>query len=414
MKRIGVGALEITDSDKRAVMAVLDSNQLSPGPKVKEFEQAFAKSHGAPFGLFVNSGTDALRIALAALKEAEGWPDGQQVIVPALTFVATANVVLQLNLKPLFVDISAFDFNLDRHLFWKACRTNDLVAAIPVHLFGQPCRMAGRSYPFSVMETARERGLKVIEDSCECMGVSKVAGDIACYSTYVCHLISTGVGGLAITKNPRYAEIMRSLANHGRNLDGMEGDLEARFKFDRSGYSCRPTEIEAVLGLAQLKRLQDVIKRRRVIAKTFNEAWGAYPDLVLPFFEPQDPHAFMMYPIVLREGSDIDKWDFCHFLEKAGIETREMLPLINQPCYKHLNIDASQFPVADWVNRNGFYIGCHQTMSEDDVGYVIETFRRFLDGREKVEKRKKTARLPRPSRKLKDHESQGNRLDAAA
>ncbi len=138
-----------------------------------------------------------------------------------MTFVATLNIILQLNLRPLLLDITDHDYGIDRHLLWKArflSGEKPIKAVIAAHLFGQPCLSNGGSNPWmTIPEICRDNGWRLIEDSCETMGVSKIAGDIACYSTYVAHLIATGIGGLAITNNKEYAELMRSFANHGRD-----------------------------------------------------------------------------------------------------------------------------------------------------------------------------------------------------
>lgn len=387
----------IPESDKQEIRRILDSNQVSPGKYVKRFETEFAAYHGADHGLFVNSGTDALRIALATLKEVEGWKGGDEIIVPALTFVATLNIVLQNNLKPKLVDVCTHDYGLDRHLLWRARRdSSNVKAVIAVHLFGEPCLTNGAVTPWmTIPEICADYGWKLIEDSCETMGVSKIAGDIACYSTYVAHLIATGIGGLAITNNETYAEVMRSYANHGRDPYYIPGFrkpdltkelLQKRFKFDRIGYSSRMTEFEAALGLGQLYRLDAHIKQRRAISQKLSSGLAPFLDyLRFSSYGTDDngsfdnvPHAFMMYPIEVREDTGIDKWDLCLHLEKNGIETREMLPLINQPCYKDLNINPKDFPIADRVNRNGFYIGCHPGMTDDDIRQVLDTFEQFF------------------------------------
>lgn len=381
--RVRVGSHSVTQDEREAVNAVLDSNQLSPGRQVKRFEDVFAKRHGAEYGVMVNSGTDALRIAVAALKELYKWPKGSKVLVPAVTFVATVNVILQNDLVPVFVDIDPWDYGFDRDRLLegsnKAAR-----CVMPVHLFGKPSTMSGSIYPFSVKEQAGWYGMRVIEDSCECMGVADLVGDVACYSTYVCHLISTGVGGVAITRRKQVAEVMRSLANHGRSVDHIPGhktskDITKRFVFDRIGYSSRPTEIEAALGLEQLKHLDGAIKRRRKIAEMLTEGLDDFGvELSLPVGRAFDESAWMMYPIVVQKWAGFTKWTLCNYLEANGVETREMLPLINQPCYKFLNIDQKQFPNATHVNKNGFYVGCHPGMTDDDVAHVIGVFREFF------------------------------------
>jgi dTDP-4-amino-4,6-dideoxygalactose transaminase len=267
-------------------------------------------------------------------------------------------------------------------------------AMMPVHTFGKPCNMD------ALMLLARLYKLKVIEDSCEMMGVAGLRGDISCYSTYVCHLISTGVGGLALTNNARLAKLMWSYANHGRRESG-------KFVFDRIGYSARATELQAALGLEELKKLPYYLKRRRAIAEEFNERLSVYPDLCLPHVMSDDPHAFMMYPIVLKEGSRVRKSDLCRHLAKHGIETRDMLPLTNQPCYRGA---LGSFAVSDWVNRCGFYIGCHPLMTRQDIDHVVYTFGGYLRGREKTT----IEGIRKASSGVKTHGSQGNRHDASS
>lgn len=378
-------------------MDVLESGQVSPGPKVREFESRVARLHGCRHGLMMNSGTDALRIALATLKEAHRWPDGSKVIVPSVTFVATANVVLQNNLVPEFVDVGMHDYNLNPDMVERyvapSGRRGPYKAMIVAHLFGQPADMP------RLMKIARRYGLKVIEDSCETMlaevGAYKVApkpvgawGDIACFSTYMAHLLTTGVGGLATTNSARYAEVMRSYMNHGRDPAYLPGYrmphlsrslLSRRFRFVRVGYSSRSTELEAALGLAQLKELPRMIQKRQWVARMLSESLEDYEDLKLPFINGGREHAFMMYPIVIQENSKVNKADLCWHLERSGIETRDMLPLINQPCYSKLvSRRTPGYSVAKWINEKGFYIPCHHAMEQRHVDRIAKAFREFF------------------------------------
>lgn len=377
VRQIKVGSLLVTPADKKLINEILDSNQISPGPVVRAFEDAFSKSHGAKYGLFVNSGTDALRVALATMKEVHGWKDDDLVAVPAVTFVATVNIILQCRLKPFFVDVSMYDFNLNP---WNLERRMEskierLRCVIPVHLFGKPCDA-------KVYELAKKYNLKVIEDSCETMGVQGIQGDIACFSTYICHMISTGIGGLTITNDKGYAQIMRSYANHGRNIAYLPGrvpckDITKRFQFDRIGYSSRVTELEAALGFSQLADLPKSIARRREIAAKLNHGLRHCRDLVLPGLP--DKHAFMMFPLCIKETSLIKKWELCRYLEKRRIETRELMPIVGQPCYQfYFDLDPQEFSVAAWVADKGFYIGCHPGMTDADVNYVVDVFETYL------------------------------------
>jgi dTDP-4-amino-4,6-dideoxygalactose transaminase len=199
-KQIGVGGLVLSDREKYLVNKALDSNRLTYGLMSKEFENKFAASHNCKYGLFMNSGTSALQVALASLKDRHGWSDGDEVIVPAVTFVATANIVLHNNMVPIFVDVEKETYNIDPSKIEEKITTKTR-AIIPVHLLGLPADMD------PIIEIAKTYRLSIVEDSCETMFATykgrKVGsmGDIGCFSTYVAHFIVTGVGGFSITNN---------------------------------------------------------------------------------------------------------------------------------------------------------------------------------------------------------------------
>ena len=387
MRKIGVGTFETTDRMRKLVNEVLDSGRLSYGPMSKKFERKFAYIRGVKYAVLSNSGTSALQIALQAMKEIHGWDDGDEVIVPASTFVATANIVLHNNMVPVFVDVDPVTYNISYTRIEEKI-TNKTRAIIPVHLYGHPANMDEITY------ISRGYGIKVIEDSCECAFAKHEGkmvgswGDIACFSTYVAHLITTGVGGLSVTDNAEYAAKMRSLVNHGRDgiYISIDDDddvsenkkreiISKRFKFDSVGHSFRVTELESALGLAQLENWQEMILARNANAFALSRMLGdLVNDIQLPSIVPGNEHDFMMYPIVLYNE---DKWKLCEHLEKNGVETREMMPLINQPVYKDLVGDKS-FTVAEWINSSGFYIGCHQGLTIHDMEYISDAIHDYF------------------------------------
>lgn len=388
-RQIGVGGLKLSDYEKKLVNEVLESNQLTYGPKTKQFEEDFAKSHDSKFGLYMNSGTSALHVALAALKDRHGWNDGDEVIVPAVTFVATSNIVLHNNMNPVFVDVEPDTFNIDpRKVEEKISKKTK--AIIPVHLLGLPANMG------HIQELAKTYRLSVIEDSCECMfakynGKSVGSlGDIGCFSTYVAHFLVTGVGGLAITNNPDLAIDMRSLMNHGRDsiyissTDDQDVDqqkfleiISKRFSFIHVGHSFRCTEMEAAIGIGQLARSQEIITRRKEIAERLNRELAHLQEYIqLPSCPDDRTHSWMLFGIVMKNG---DKRDFVNYLENLNIETRDLLPLINQPIYKRLfgNLE-KDYPVAKKINNSAFYIGCHSYMLDEEVDFIIEAFNNYF------------------------------------
>jgi len=388
--QIGVGGLEVSALEKSLVNEVLDSNRLTYGPMSMRFEKEFAAIHGSRFGLFMNSGTSALHIALAALKERHGWSDGDEVIVPAVTFVATSNVVLHNGMTPVFADVEADTYNIDPVKVAEKI-TPRTRAIIPVHLLGLPATMA------PIQELAKKHNLAIIEDSCETMFAKYKGqpvgslGNVGCFSTYVAHLLVTGVGGFAITNDAELAVDMRSLMNHGRDsiyiscsddagadAGRLEEIIEKRFLFVHVGHSFRCTELEAALGVGQLARAGEIISRRKKIADYFTSELAAYGDVLqLPSCPDDRTHSFMLYGLVLRHDS---KKKLVSFLEQANIETRDLLPLTNQPIYAQLfgSDLEDRYPVAKWLNRSGFYVGCHSYMSDAEVEYIVKAFHEYF------------------------------------
>ena len=390
-QQIGVGGLILGKAEKRYLNQVIESSRLSYGPMTKSLERAFALEHDVRYGVFMNSGTSALHVALAALKDRYGWADGDEVIVPATTFVATSNIVIHNSMRPVFVDVEKDTYNINPKLI-EAKITNRTRAIIPVHLFGLPADMS------PIMRIAEQYNLRVIEDSCETMfstyNGKKVGsfGDIGCFSTYIAHFLVSGIGGFCITDDMDLAVIIRSIMNHGRDSiyiaidDDKDMDdtsfseiIEKRFSFVRMGHSFRATELEAAIGLGQFEQKDQIISRRRQIAKLYTEKLKKYEEILqLPIIPEGRDHNFMMYPIVLKTK---DKREIVNYLERKNIETRDMLPLVNQPIYKEFFKDASKdYPVSEWLVRSGFYIGSHQYLTDAEVEYVSDTISDYIEG----------------------------------
>ncbi|MGI8899077.1 MAG: DegT/DnrJ/EryC1/StrS family aminotransferase [Pyrinomonadaceae bacterium] len=390
--QIGVGGFQISDRAKELVMQVLESNRITAGPMMARFESELAAIHGCKYGLMCNSGTGALQIALAALKEAHKWEDGDEVLVPALTFVATSNVVMYNSLKPVFVDVDPRYYTIDPAKIEERI-TPRTRAIMPVHIGGQPCDME------PILEIARSHNLRIVEDSCETMFVSDKGrpvgsfGDVGCFSTYAAHMITTGVGGLCTTNDPELIVILKSLMNHGRDsiYITIDDDKEAkgaelfriansRFSFIRLGQSFRATEMEAALGLAQLEEREESCARRQQIVARYNKGLASLTEhLQLPTPRPGSEHGYMFYPLSINNPR-IQRAELIGYLENQGIETRYLLPLINQPIYRQLfgNLD-KQYPVAARLNETAFYIGCHPSLTNDDVDYVTDCFWHFFE-----------------------------------
>lgn len=390
-RQIGIGDCRIGERAKQLVLEVLDSNRLSAGPMMERFESEIARLHDCRYGLMCNSGTSALQIAVAALKEQCGWSDGDEVLVPAVTFIACSNVVLYNGLKPVFVDVEHDFYCIDPADIRRRI-TPRTRAVMPVHLAGLACDMD------PVLRIAREHDLRVIEDCCEAMTATYNGrpvgsfGDIGCFSTYIAHLVTTGVGGLCTTSDDGLITLLRSLMNHGRDSiyiridDDQREDsppifeiADRRFSFARLGHSFRATEMEAALGIAELEQREWAAGRRAAVVDALSTGLAALTDrLQLPQARPGAEHAFMFYPLVLLDPN-VHRAMLVEHLETHGIETRYLLPLINQPINRELFGDLDgEYPVASRLNDRAFYIGCHPWMSDGDVEHVIETFHAFF------------------------------------
>ena len=367
----------------KSIDSTLKSGKIFFGKELRKFEKSFVKKNSSKYGIAVGSGTDAIYITLLGL----GIGSGDEVITVSNTAIATVSAIRATGASVRFVDIDKY-YLMDVNKVEK-CISKNTRAIIPVHLFGQPCDMD------PILEVAERRNLRLIEDSCETMFAKYRGrsvgnfGDVGCFSTYVAHLLTTGVGGLNTTNNPEYAVKLRSLANHGRDSiymsidddDDVYGEqlrtiVERRFKFVTPGHSFRATEMEAALGVAQLEDYEVMIEQRRSNAAYLSRMLKPLEDrLQLPAIRPETEHSFMMYPLIVR---DEPKEDFSLFLEERGIETRDMLPLTNQPVYHRiLGLTEADYPVADWVNRHGLYIGCHQHLSASDLDYLVDVLHSY-------------------------------------
>lgn len=386
MRKIRLGDLKFPDSFKNMLDDILATGRISYGPYSRELERTIAEHHGVGFGVLSNSGTSSLLVALHALKLQNKWPDGMEVLVPATTFVATINIVLQAGLKPVFVDVHPdyYDIGLNMDNI-NEYLTEKTVAIIPVGLFGQTYDMK------AVKEVADHYNLKVIHDFCEGIGVEhdgKPIGtyvDVTCFSFYMAHVVIGGVGGIGITDDKELATIMRSLVNHGRrptyiSIDDKAVELTDRFTFDYPGYSFRVTEFESALTLAGFYEMDKNIAARQKIASLYLEKLQPFTGfLKLPKQRPESGHCWMMFPLVITDPS-IEKVRLCNFLEERGIETRDTLPILGQPvAEEYYRIDFQKFPVSANMVNNAFYISSSNYLTEEDVDYVVKVFGEWAD-----------------------------------
>ena len=325
---------DIGDDEIQSVVETLRSGWLTTGPKVRQFEADFANFVGCQHAVAVNSGTAALHLALDAV----GIKDGDEVIVPTMTFTATAEVVLYFKAMPVLVDCETDTLNIDPDQI-ESKITSKTRAIIPVHIAGQPCDMD------RILQIARRYNLKVIEDAAHALpALSRgkmvgTIGDITCFSFYATKTITTGEGGMATTGSPEWAERMRIMSLHGISKDAWKrysNEGSWYYEVHSPGYKYNLTDIAAAIGIEQLKKCERFWHARRRIAARYDEAFADLPELQRPTPASDVQHAWHLYVIQLKlERLRIDRNQFIEALKAKGIGTSvHFIPLHLHPLYR--------------------------------------------------------------------------------
>jgi len=402
MKRIHVGEFRLGNREEKALFDVIDSGWLSEGKKTREFEKAWANYIGTRYAVAVNSGTSALIAGLVALKNKFNIKDGSKVITSPLTFIATINAIWHSGLKPVFVDVDPKTFVITPENIEKALRVEKNVAAIlPVHLMGYPADMD------RINSLAKKYNVLVIEDAAQAHGTlykGKSVGSLsefAIFSFYVAHNIQAGEMGAVTTNDMRIFKLIKKIKAHGRMceceictrstgkcilLDTYKGreDFDPRFHHDLIGYNFKVMEFQSSLALTQLKKANQIFKKRSFNVKYLNDKLGKFSDILqLPYYSKDV--SYLAYPIVIKkQGSiGIPCFKLRRELEKHGLETRPLFGCIptQQPAYNFLrNKYLNKLPNAEYVGENGFYIGCHQYLTKKDLDYIVREFKTVMKG----------------------------------
>jgi perosamine synthetase len=365
---IPVAAPALVGNEKAYVLDCLESTWISSnGQYIERFESAFAEFCGVKHALSCCNGTVALHLALLAL----GVGPGDEVIVPTLTFVATANAVTYCGATPVFVDSEPETWNLNPSLL-ESLITPRTRGIIVVHLYGHPVEME------PVLTIARKHGLFVIEDAAEAHGAEYQGrrvgslGDIATFSFYGNKILTTGEGGMVVTNDD-------ALAGGVRQLKGQGMDPNRRYWFPMVGYNYRMTNLAAAIGLAQLEKAEWHISRRREIAAQYAQRLGEVPGITLQPEKPWARNVYWMSSVVLEERVPVTRDDFMARLADAGIETRPFFyPMHTLPMYRHL-AQGQCFPVAERLAARGFNLPSSASLSEEDVDYICDQLIRILE-----------------------------------
>ncbi len=347
-----------------AIQEVLESGRLVQGPKVEAFEKAFATYLGRKHAIAVANGTAALQVALLA----HGIGRGQEVVIPPLTFFATASMVLAVGARPVFSDVDRASYNLDPHKL-PAQITRKTAAVMPVHLYGQTADMA------PILEAARDHDALVIEDAAQAHGAEyhgKKAGrlgDTACFSFYATKNMTTGEGGMVVTDNDEVAEKARLFRAHGE---------ASKYEHVLLGYNLRMTEMAAAIGLVQLKKLDGWVAQRRANAKALTKGLDGIEGLVPPAEGNWMVHAYYQYIVRAEPSFRLDRDEIVAALTEDGVGSRASypMPLYKQPALKDLRL-RGRCPVAEEVVPRLFELPVHPAVGPKDLETVAEAVQRL-------------------------------------
>lgn len=362
----------IAEDEIQAVVETMRSGWLTTGPKVRQLEQDFAQYVGCSYAVAVNSGTAALHLALDAI----GLKAGDEVILPTMTFAATAEVVRYFNATPVLVDCQPDTLNIDPQRIEQAI-TAKTKAIIPVHFGGHPCDMD------AIVEIARAHQLAVIEDAAHALPARYYGqmvgtiGDITCFSFYATKTITTGEGGMATTENPEWAERMRLMSLHGISKDAWkrysaEGSWYYEILFP--GYKYNLTDIAAAIGIEQLKKCDSFWVQRQLYATVYNKGFRGVPGVRVPPSAECGQHAWHLYVIQLdRDRLCIDRNHFIQLLKEHNIGTSvHFIPLHIHPYYRDLfGYRCEDFPNASAAYERIVSLPIYPRLTSADVQRVI-------------------------------------------
>lgn len=394
---VRIGDLKLTDGERQVLYSLVDSGMFSEGRYIREFEKKWSAYVGTRHCVAFNSGTSAMMAGFAALKYSSKYGSrvkrGSKVITTPLTYIATVNSVATSNLEPVFVDVKD-DFNIDEEkvaeLLEGSGDVDEFSVILPVHLLGYACEMD------RINSIAKKHGLVVFEDAAEAHGTTYKGSQVGSLSTlsdfsfYMAHAVCAGELGTLHTNDGELASIAESVKGNGRMCcctveqrergdcphptEGSTG-LDPRYASSVIGFNFKATEFQGALGVTQIAKLNDIIRKRQENVRYLNEGLAKHSDVLqLPKFSKTV--SYLSYPVVIRDFS-ISRKSFRDALTERGIESRPLFGSVptQQPAYAHLKAQyQDRVPKADFFGSRGFYIGCHQFMPQEQLDYAIKAF----------------------------------------
>ncbi len=367
------------EAEKNAVTGPLDSGWVVQGPNVAEFERLFAQYTGAPYALATSSCTTALHLALATL----GIGPSDEVIVPAFTFVATANVVEYQGATIVFVDIDNRTFNTTAELIEPQI-TERTKAIMPVSLFGLSADLS------PIMALAKQHGLYVVEDAACAVGArynGHHAGTVAHLAAFSFHprkVITTGEGGMLITKDGDWAADIEARRSHGGTVSDLERHKKGAFALPEHnvlGYNYRMTDLQGAVGVEQMKKLSWVVERRQTLARHYDEALGDLEGLQTPYVPEGYEHTYQSYVLRVDEDARLSRDELAQELLARGVSVRQGTHAVHLQGYYQEKYDlaAEDFPNALYADRHSLTLPLFPAMTDAEQAYVVEQVRTLME-----------------------------------
>jgi len=379
MRTIPFHKPDLGEAEIEAVKQALRNSWITMGPRTIEFEQSFGKYIGSPHSVAVNSATAALHLGLLAA----GIKKGDEVIIPAFTFAATAEVVFHAGAVPVMVDVDRDTHCISTEALERAI-TPKTKAIIPVHYSGLPCDMD------EIIEIARNRNIYIIEDAAHSLPSwykgKKIGtiGDITCFSFYATKTLTTGEGGMLVTGNEEWAKRSRRLRLHGISRDAWKrytAEGTWHYDLDEPGFKYNTTDINSSIGLVQLERLELMWQKRKSIAERYSDAFRKVDGLIV-YPELKDRvSSHYLYPLKLDLGVlTISRNEFIDMLQKEGVQASvHFIPLYRFSYYKN-DYKIQDFKTCEWIFERILSLPVYPGMSDDDVSHVISSVIKIIKG----------------------------------
>src|SRR3989338_2593763 len=366
----------IGEEEKRAIAQVIDSGWVSQGERVAEFEDKFAAYSGSKYAIAFSSCTAALHSALVV----SGIGQKDEVIVPSLSFIATANAVVHSGAAPVFVDIDSKTCNIDPEKIERAI-TKKTKAIMSVHQMGLPADMD------SIKRIADKHGLIIIEDAACAVGSEYKGkrigshGNSACFSFHPRKIITTGEGGMVTTDNYELSEKLKRFRHHSMSISPIDRHLARKVVIEvypEVGYNYRLTDMQAAMGIVQLGKLPFIIEARRKIAEFYNKEFSSISCIKVPKIPGYAYHNYQSYWIELLAGISLSRDLLMERLLEKGIATRRGIMAIHMEEAYAGRGGKSKLPATENATKSMFLLPIYPTMTEDEQSYVVESIKEIL------------------------------------